>query len=130
MNLICDEVEFGDDDDDDIMEESCVGYGYNIHSKGTPKSNDLPYTIKKVAKKTTTTLASSSKHISTDKSLEKEKEKEKFLNPSKSLIILDLTQKILGDLKLDYDVVEDWKKMKKNIIVFELCKIVYLREKL
>jgi hypothetical protein len=37
---------------------------------------------------------------------------------------------ILGDLKLDYSVVEDLKKMKANIIIFELCKITQLREKL
>ena len=43
---------------------------------------------------------------------------------------MDFTQKILGDLKLDYDVVEDLKKMKANIIVFELCKITQLREQL
>jgi hypothetical protein len=41
-----------------------------------------------------------------------------------------LTQKILGDLKLDYDVVEDLKKMKANITVFELSKITQLREQL
>ena len=43
---------------------------------------------------------------------------------------MDLIQKILGDLKLDYDVVEDLKKMKANITVFELCKITQLREQL
>lgn len=43
---------------------------------------------------------------------------------------MDLTQMILGDLKLDYSVVEDLKKMKANIIVFELCKIIQLREQL
>ena len=37
---------------------------------------------------------------------------------------------ILGDLKLDYSVVEDLKKMKTNIIVFELCKITQLRQQL
>ena len=37
---------------------------------------------------------------------------------------------ILGDLKLDYGVVEDLKNMKVNITVFELCKITQLREKL
>ena len=41
---------------------------------------------------------------------------------------MDLIQKILGDLKLDYDVVEDLNKMKANITVFELCKITQLRE--
>ena len=40
--------------------------------------------------------------------------------PSKSPISLDVTQKILGDLKLDYDVVEDLKKMKANITILEL----------
>ena len=43
---------------------------------------------------------------------------------------MDLTQNILGDLKLDYDVVENIKKMKENIIIFELCKITHLREQL
>jgi hypothetical protein len=43
---------------------------------------------------------------------------------------MDLTQKILGDLKLDYDVIEDLKNMKVNITVFELCKIKNLREQL
>ena len=43
---------------------------------------------------------------------------------------MDLTQKILGDLKLDYDVVEDLKKMKANITMFEQCKITQLREEL
>jgi hypothetical protein len=43
---------------------------------------------------------------------------------------LDLTQKILGDLKLDYDVVEDLTKMKANINVFKLCKITQLQEQL
>ena len=37
---------------------------------------------------------------------------------------------ILGDLKLDYSVVEYLKKMKVNIIVFELSKITQLREQL
>ena len=31
---------------------------------------------------------------------------------------------------MDYDVVEDLKKMKANITVFELCKITQLREQL
>jgi hypothetical protein len=43
---------------------------------------------------------------------------------------MDLTQKVLGDLKLDYSVVEDLKKMKENIIVFELSKITQLKEQL
>ena len=47
----------------------------------------------------------------------------KQASTDKSPISLDLTQKILGDLKLDYDVVEYLKKMKANITVFDLCKI-------
>jgi hypothetical protein len=130
LNLIWDEAEFGDDDDDDIMEEACVGHDYNIHSKGTLKFNDSPSIMRTSSKKTTTTTTSTSKQTSTDKPLEKEKEREKEITPSKSPISLDLTQKILGDLKLDYDVVEDLNKMKENIIVFELCKITKLREQL
>jgi hypothetical protein len=41
---------------------------------------------------------------------------------------MDLTQIILSDLKWDYSVVEDLKKMKENITVFEICKITQLRE--
>jgi hypothetical protein len=37
---------------------------------------------------------------------------------------------ILGDLKLDYSVVEDLKKINSNITVLELCKITQLREQL
>ena len=67
---------------------------------------------------------------------EKEKEtttkivKEKEVTPSRTPISFDLTQRVLGDLKLDYDVVEDLKNMKANITVFELCKITQLREQL
>ena len=43
---------------------------------------------------------------------------------------MDLTHKILGDLKLDYSVVEYLKKMIENITLFELCKITRLREQL
>jgi hypothetical protein len=94
--------------------------------------NDSPSTSK------TKNKNSSSKQASTDKSLEKEKEKgnpkekekEREVTPSKTPISLDLTQKILGDLKLEYDVVEGLKKMKENIIVFELCKITQLREQI
>ena len=60
----------------------------------------------------------------------KEKENEREVTPSRTPNSLDLTKKILGDLKLDYDVVEDLKKIKANITVFELCKITQLREQL
>ena len=112
------------------MEESCVGHDYNLQSKGTPKSNDSPSTSKIVAKNTPTTVAFNSKETSTNKSPDKEKENEKEETPSKSPINLGLTQKILGYLNLDYNVVEDFKKVKVNITVFELCKITQLREQL
>ena len=107
------------------MEEACLGNDYNICSKGAPKTNDSPSTSR------TNNNNSTSKHTSTNRSPEKEKEKEnekerekeKEVIPRKSPISLDLTQNILGDLKLDYDVVEDLKKMKENITIFELCKI-------
>ena len=92
--------------------------------------NDSPSTVNIVAKKTPTTSSSTSKQTSTDKSPKKEKEKEKELTPRKSPISLDLTQKILGNLKLDYDVEEDLKKMKENITEFDLCNMTQLREKL
>ena len=67
---------------------------------------------------------------STEMSLEKDKDSGKDSTAIKSTTSMDLTQNILGDLKLDYDVVEDLKKMKYNIIVFKLCKIAQLREQL
>jgi hypothetical protein len=39
IHLIGDDTEL-DDIDDDIMEEACVGNGYNIWSKDAPKIND------------------------------------------------------------------------------------------
>ena len=98
--------------------------------KGAPKMNDTPSTSKKNNKN------SSSKQESTNKSPEKEKEndntkekeKEREVIASKELINLYLTHKILGDTKLDYDVVDYLKKMMENITLFELCKITQLRE--
>ena len=113
------------------MEEACIGNDYNLRSKGAPKTNDTPSTSK------TNNTIYSSKQASTDKSLEKGKDKEntkekkeREVTPRKIPIILDLTQKILGDLKLNYDVVEDLNKMKEDITVFKLCKITQLREQL
>ena len=114
------------------MEEACIGNDYNLRSKGALKKNDTPSTSKTNNKNVV------AKQQSIDKTLEKEKEKEitkeivkeKEVTPSRTPISLNLIQKILGDLKLDYDVVEDLKKMKSNIIVFELCKITQLREQL
>ena len=122
------------------MEESCIGNDYNLWSKRSLKKNDTPSTLK------TNNKNASSKQPFTDKALEREKEKEKKkdkekettneivnekkVSPSQTPISLDLTQKILGDIKLDYDVVEDLKKVKDNIIVFELCNITQLREQL
>ena len=100
-----------DDIDDDIMEESCVGNAYNIQSEGAPKINYFPSTLK-------------------SESLEIIKDKRMNSITSQSTTNMDLTQMILGDLKLDYSVVEDLRKMKANITVFELCKITQLREQL
>ena len=100
------------------MEEACIANDYNIRSKGDPKMNDSPSAFKINNKNPT------SKHTSTDKSLEKgkekenvkEKEKEREVTPTKTPISLNLTQKILGDLKLDYDVVEDLKKRRQILL--------------
>ena len=35
----------------DLMEEECVGNDYNICSKGAPKSNESPSTMKESTKK-------------------------------------------------------------------------------
>ena len=43
---------------------------------------------------------------------------------------MDLTQTILGELKLDYNVVQNLQKMNAKITVFELCKITQLKEQL
>ena len=112
------------------MEEACIGNDYNLQSKGAPKMDDSPSTLKMNNKSSASKQASTNKSPEKEKHKEnaKEKEKEREVTPSKKPISLDLTQKILGDLKLDYDVVEDLKKMKENIIIFELCKITQLRE--
>ena len=73
MNLIWNEEEISDDDYDDIMEEACVGNDNNLRSKGAPKSNGSPSTIKTNTRKNTT-VASTSKQKSTEKYPEKEKE--------------------------------------------------------
>jgi hypothetical protein len=108
LHLIWDDTEL-DYIDDDIMEEACVGNDYNIRSKDAPKINDFPSTLKL-------------------ESLEKIKDMRRNSTTSQSTTSMDLTQMILGDLKLDYSVVEDLQKMKANITVFELCKITQLRE--
>ena len=110
LHLIWDDTEL-DDIDDNIMEEACVGNDYNIQSKDSPKINDFPSTSK-------------------SKSLEKIKDMWRNSTTSQPTTSMDLTQMILGDLKLDYSVLEDLKKMKANITVFELCKIKYFREQL
>ena len=89
MHLIWYDTEL-DDINDDIMEEACVGNDYNIWSKGTPKTNDSPSTSKMI-------------------SLERTKYTRRNPNTAQPTTSMDLIQKILGDLKLDYDVVEDLK---------------------
>ena len=109
LNMIWDEMEV-DNDDDDIMEDECVGHDYNIISKGTPKSNDSSSTSTTIAKKNPTIVACTYKETSTDIYPEKKKENEKEQTPNKSPINFDLTQNIMGDLNPDYDVVEDLKR--------------------
>ena len=110
LHLIWDDIEL-DDIDDAIMEEACVGNDYNIWSKDAPKINDFPSTSK-------------------SESLEKIKDMRRNSTTSQPTTSIDLTKMILGDLKLDYSVVEDLKKMNANITMFELCKIMQLKEKL
>ena len=92
------------------MEEAYVGNNYNM-SMDAPQINDSPSTSKL-------------------ESLENIKYMRRISLTSQSATNMDLTQIILGDLKLDYSVVEDLKKMNTNITVFELCKITQLREQL
>jgi hypothetical protein len=132
LNVLWDEDDFRDEDEDDIMEEACTGNDYNLQSKGALKRDDKPSTSKATKKN------APSKQPSTDKAPKKEKEKEttpeivkeKEVTTSRTPINFGLTQRVLGDLKLDYDVVEDLKMMKANITGFELCKITQLREQL
>ena len=129
LNIIWDETEV-DNKDDDVMEESCVGNDYNLRSKGVPTSNNSPSTSNKAMEKTPTASTSTSNETSTKKYSEKAKTIEKDSTTNKSTTNINISQKILSVLKLDYDVVEDLKKMKSNIIVFELCKIAQLRDNL
>ena len=111
-----------DIEDDDVLEEACIGNDYNLQSKGAPKCVDSSSTWKMVVKKTPST------ETSTEISPKKAKDNGKDSTIIKSTTSMGFTQKILGELKLGYDVVEDLKKMKANIIVLELCKITQLRE--
>jgi hypothetical protein len=107
-HLIWDDTKL-DDIDDDIMEEACVGNDYNMRIRDAPQINDSPSTSK---------LGS----------LENIKDMRRNSLTSQSTTNMDLTQMILGDLKLDYSVVEELKKMNAKITMFELCKITQLRE--
>ena len=75
-----------------------MGNNYNLRSKGAPKINDFPSTLK-----TTTT--------SVEISLEQTKDTRRNPTTAQPTTSMDLTQMILGDLKLDYSVVEDLKKI-------------------
>ena len=118
-----DEIEVNNGDDD-VLEEACAGNDYNLQSKSAPKYNDSPSTLKMVVKKNT--LAVTSTEISPDKAKYNGKDSTTIMSTPN----MDLTQNILGDLKLNYDVVEELKKMKANITMFELCMITQLREQL
>ena len=93
------------------MKEACVGNDYNLWSKDAPQINESPSTSK-------------------SESLEKIKDTRRDSTTSQTTTSMDLTHMIIGDLKLDYSVVEDLKKMKENITMFELCKITQLMEQL
>ena len=93
------------------MEQTCVGNDYNFWCRNAPKIKDFPSTSK-------------------SESLEKTKDMSRNSTISQPTTNMDLTQMILGDLKLEYSVVEDLKKMKENITTFELCKITQMREQL
>ena len=67
LNVLWDEEDFRDEDDDDIMEEACIGNDYNIWSKGSLNMNDTTSMSKKNNKNVP------SKQPSTDKTSEKEK---------------------------------------------------------
>ena len=121
LNLILDEIEM-DNVDDDVMEEACVGNDCNLWSKGTPTSNNSPSTLKMDTKKTPTTTTSTSKKTSTEKYSTKIKTNLKDSITNKSTMSMDISHKILSDFKLDYDVVEDMKKMKENIMVLSYVK--------
>ena len=123
MHLIWDDTKI-DDIDDEVMEEACIQNDYNLQSNGVIKYNYSPSTLKMGAKKNMVATKS------TKRSLENDKDNGKDTTTIKPTTSMDLTQKILGYLKLDYDVVEYLKNMKANIIVFELCKITQLREQL
>ena len=110
LDLIWDDTEL-DDIDDDIIDEACVGNDYNLWSRDALQINDSPSTSK-------------------SESLENIKYMRRNSLTSQYTTNMALTQMILGDLKLDYSVVEDLKKMNANIIVFALCKITQLREQL
>lgn len=81
-------------------------------------------------KKSPTITISTSKETSTKKYSMETKTNMRDSITNKSTTSMDISQKILVNLKLDYDVVEELKKMKENIMIFELCKITQLREKL
>ena len=82
-----------------------------------PKINDFPSTLKTVA-------------TYTERSVEHTKYTRRNPTTSQPTTSMDLTHNILGDFKLDYDVVDNLNKMKVNITVLELCKITKLRENL
>lgn len=107
------------------MEEACIWNDYNLRNKGAPKSSNSTSILKKPAIEASTT-----KVTFTRKSYEKDKFNENHPTTIKPTIKMDISQNILGDFKLDFDVVEDLKKMKVNLFVFELCKITQLREQL
>ena len=110
------------------MGELCVGNDYNIQSKDDPAPNNCSSTWKPTMKNNLVTTSSTSKETSIKKYHNKSKANEKDPTANKCTTSIDSNHKILGDLKLYYDVVEELKNMTTNITVFELCKKIQLRE--
>jgi hypothetical protein len=100
LNLIWIEIEM-DNEDDDVMEEACVGNDYNLRSKGVPTYNNPPSILNMTTKKTHVVETYTSKETSTEKSPEKDKTNEKDSTANKSTTNIDIFYKILSDLKLD-----------------------------
>ena len=101
-----------------------------VRSNGSPTYNKYPSTLKMATKKIPIATTYTSKEASIEKYSMRTKTNPKDSTTNKSIMSMDISQKILSNFMLDYDVVEYLEKMEENIMVFELFKIPQLREKL
>ena len=99
LHLFWDNIEI-DDIYDDIMEEACLVNDCNIWIKGAPRTNDSLSTSKMDVKNTPT------KETFVERSSEQTKDTRGNPTTSQPTTSMDLTHKILGDLKLEYDVIK------------------------